>query len=419
MFAETGLGLGLILIGLVITILVWVFLRLLPSREQPVIVIPSSSSAFESQSTDAVVVVEMGGRVEYMSRLALDWFGLQEGEIPDLERLARRVRPSDEFLQLCATEGQKRFSVNGRLADAVSYRVPGFNPVMLLSLRSMELGSSLADAEEGRFSNSILKVIADVGQTIPASLNLEATLRAIFQNVGRLVSADAMEIKLEDPRSQSSVIYRYEESGSAPRAVRTGRTQFGGYSESLKAQRQTIFAPEGRSDLVGAAALVKSYIGIPLFVNDELLGTLELGRTTASGLSRQDADLLQLIGSQAAVAIRNARQFDVQQERMAELGGLAKLSQAAGSIQEPRELFARLVETVGPLFDVEIVGFLLYHESDHLLEGQVPFQGLPQNVVTVYRSVVQSQGPAGQILKGQQPILSMDAPSDASMRELG
>ena len=419
MFAETGLGLGLILIGLVITILVWVFLRLVPSREQPNKVIPSSSSAFESQTTDAVVVVEMGGRVEYMSRLALDWFGLQEGEIPDLERLARRVRPSDEFLQLCASEGQRRFSVNGRLTDAVSYRVPGFNPVMLLSLRSMELGSALVGAEEGRFSSSILKVIADFGQTIPASLNLEATLRAIFQNVGRLVSADAMEIKLEDPRSQSSVIYRFDESGGTPRAVRTGRTQFGGYSESLKTQRQTVFAPDGRSDLAGAAALVKSYIGIPLFANDELLGTLELGQTTASGLSRQDADLLQLIGSQAAVAIRNAHQFEVQQERMAELSGLAKLSQAAGSIQEPRELFARLVETIAPLFDVEIVGFLLYHESDHLLEGQIPFQGLPQNVVTVYRSVVESQGPAGQILKGQQPILSMDAPSDTSMRELG
>src|SRR4030065_757240 len=109
MFAEAGLGLSLILAGLVVAILVWVFLRMLPRREPTADVISTPASSFESQSTDAVIVVQLGGRVEYISRLARDWFGLQEGESPDLERLARRVRPAEEFLGLCAGEGQKRF----------------------------------------------------------------------------------------------------------------------------------------------------------------------------------------------------------------------------------------------------------------------------------------------------------------------
>lgn len=419
MFAEAGLGLSLILAGLVVAILVWVFLRMLPRREPIADAISTPASSFESQSTDAVIVVQLGGRVEYISRLARDWFGLQEGESPDLERLARRVRPSEEFLELCAGEGQKRFSVNGRLTDATSYRVPGFNPVMLLSLRSMELAPALSGAEGGSFSSSILKVIAEFSQTIPASLNLDASLRAIFQNVERLVSADVMEIKLEDPGTQSTLIYRYEESGGASRAVQTAHTQFGGYSELLKSRRQPIFAPDGRPDLDGQAALVKSYIGIPLLAEDELLGTLEVGQTATSGLTRQDAELLQLIGGQAAVAIRNARRFEVEQERMVELSGLAKLSQAAGSIQEPKELFARLVETIAPLFNVEIVGFLLYREADRLLEGQVPFQGLPPNVVAVYRSNIQPKSPAEEILERQETLLGMDAPNNPALRALG
>ncbi|OGO75126.1 MAG: hypothetical protein A3K41_13175, partial [Chloroflexi bacterium RIFOXYD12_FULL_57_15] len=419
MFAEAGLGLSLILTGLVVAILVWVFLRMLPRREPTADVISTPASSFESQSTDAVIVVQLGGRVEYISRLARDWFGLQEGESPDLERLARRVRPSEEFLGLCAGEGQKRFSVNGRLMDATSYRVPGFNPVMLLSLRSMELAPALSGAEGGSFSSSILKVIAEFGQTIPASLNLDASLRAIFQNVERLVSADVMEIKLEDPGTQSTLIYRYEESGGVSRAVQTAHTQFGGYSELLKSRRQQIFAPDGRPDLDGQAALVKSYIGIPLLAEDELLGTLEVGQTATSGLTRQDAELLQLIGGQAAVAIRNARRFEAGQERMVELSGLAKLSQAAGTIQEPKELFARLVDTIAPLFDVEIVGFLLYREADRLLEGQVPFQGLPPNVVAVYRSSIPPKSAAEEILGRQETLLGMDAPNDPALRALG
>jgi GAF domain-containing protein len=419
MFGEVSIGLSLILAGLVIAILVWVFLRLLPRREQSIGASFFPDSAFESQSTDAVIVIQAGGRVEYVSRLARDWFGLQEGESPDLERLARRVRPSEEFLDLCASEGQKRFSVNGQLTDATSYRVPGFNPVMLLSLRSMNLAPALTGAEGDQFSSSILKVITDFSQSISASLNLEPTLRAIFRNVVRLVSADVMEIKLEDSRMQSFVNYRYEESGGISRAVQAGRTQFGGYSESLISRRQLVFAPDGQLEADGQAALVKSYIGIPLLADDELLGTLEVGQTTTSGLTRQDAELLQLISGQAAVAIRNALRFEVEQERVTELSGLAKLSQAAGAIQESKELFARLVDTIAPLFNIEIIGFLLFHENDLLLEGQVPFQGLPANVVAIYRSVIQPESPAAQILKSQQPILSMDAPNDKSMRELG
>lgn len=420
MFAEVGLGLGLILAGLVVTALLWVLLRILPRHETANGLIPPPDYQFESQSTDAVLVVQMGGRVEYVSQLAREWFGMQEGEVPDLERLARRVRPSEEFLELCASEGQKRFSVNGRLTDAVSYRVPGYNPVMLISLRSMDLGAALGGAEGGALSSSVLRIVSEFGQTIPASLNLDATLVAIFQNVGRLVSADVMEIKLDESESQSLAVYRYEESVSGPRAMRTERSQLDErFHDLLKSERRPIFAPDGRLDANEAPGLVRSYIGIPLLADDELLGTLEVGQTTTSGLTKQDSELLQLIGGQAAVALRNARRFQVEQERVAELSGLTKLSQAAGAIQEPKELFTRLVDTIAPLFNVEMVGFLLYQESENLLAGQAPFQGLPSNVVAVYRSAIQPEGEAAQIIQEQQPILSMDAPADPSMRALG
>ena len=104
MFSEAGLGLVLVLIGLGVPILVWIFLRLLPQRKPSAAAIfPPPGSSEESHSAEAVIVVQLGGRVEYISRLAGEWFGLQEGELPDLERLARRVRPSEDFLELCAS----------------------------------------------------------------------------------------------------------------------------------------------------------------------------------------------------------------------------------------------------------------------------------------------------------------------------
>ena len=43
--------------------------------------------------------------------------------------LIRRARPAEDFLNLCARQGQKRLSVGGRLVDATSYQIPGPYPL--------------------------------------------------------------------------------------------------------------------------------------------------------------------------------------------------------------------------------------------------------------------------------------------------
>jgi hypothetical protein len=48
------------------------------------------------------------------------------------------VRPSDDFLDLCAAPGSKRVSIGGRLVEIASYEVPGIYPMMLISLRGKE-----------------------------------------------------------------------------------------------------------------------------------------------------------------------------------------------------------------------------------------------------------------------------------------
>ena len=123
-------GLGFLLFGLVFILLVWALLRFAP-RIRPIVQEPIQIPFAQIQThTDAAMVVEMGGRVRFINKIASEWFELAEGETPNIERLSRRVRPGEGFLEICATEGQARFSVNGRLVDAVSYRVPGSMPAI-------------------------------------------------------------------------------------------------------------------------------------------------------------------------------------------------------------------------------------------------------------------------------------------------
>ena len=106
MFASLNLGMGLVIAGLVFVILVWGLVTLLPrgqaaGQNKAPVSLPDSN-----QSTDAIVVIQPGGRVDYVNARAREWFGLRDNDQASLERLLRRVRPPDDFLDVCASPGQ-------------------------------------------------------------------------------------------------------------------------------------------------------------------------------------------------------------------------------------------------------------------------------------------------------------------------
>ena len=418
MFASLNLGIGLVIAGLVFVILVWGFLSLLPrgsTREtKEASVAPPASDG----SSDAVVVIQAGGRVDYVNERAREWFSLQANDLADLDRLTRRVRPPDDFLEICATPGQRRLSVDGKPVEATSYTVPGAVPQMLVSLRSLDLGPAVG-AEGKELSSSVLRIITDYSSSIASSLDMESALRAILDSVRRLVPADVIEIKTWDEDSRAFVAYHSQDvNGSGPRLVRVTQSQFGNLTQRVVESKAPALVPDLPGSGDGATGLL-SYIGMPLVASGELVGVLEAGQTMSAPFTRHDLDLLQLVASQTGAALRNAMLYEQERRRTIELSGLAGLAQAVGAIREPSELFTRLVESIAPLFDVDILGFLLYDETQRTLAGQVPFRGLPPHIVELYRVVITPKSAAEAVLHEREPILTMNASQDESWRTLG
>src|SRR5262245_7343456 len=192
----TGLGVSLFITGLVIVALAWLTLRLLP-RSQAAGQSAVSPSTFpnNAKSNDAVVILQPGGRVDYMSPRAKDFFGLRENEPYDLERLARYVRPADDFLEVCSTPNSNRVSINGKLVELASFEVPVSYPMRLISLLGKE-STSVAEQSNGNgtSSNEILELATAFSQSIAASLDLTTTVRSILSNVSKLVPSDVLEL---------------------------------------------------------------------------------------------------------------------------------------------------------------------------------------------------------------------------------
>lgn len=418
---SSGLGVSLFLAGLVVVALAWTVLRVLP-RSQTIIQSDPNPFVFpeSTKSNEAVIMLQPGGRVEHISDSARSYFDLRENEPYDLESLARRVRPPDDFLDLCVSPGSKRVSISGKLVEIASYEVPGAYPIMLISLRRRDFFPSL---EQGNGASAeILRLATEFSQGIAASLDLETTIQSILDNVSRLIPSDVLELKLWNAERQVLIPYRFQQSNLA-RVVTAPLSQFGSLTNHLTAHRTPIMLADTRmqTELAGKGELlsIQSYLGIPLMAGGELVGALEAGQTSAAAFGQHDLDLLVLVAGQSAVAIRNAKLYEDEQQRVAELAGLANLNQTLGSVRDVQDVFARLVDSVAPLFSAEIVGFLLYDEEKRTLEGKIPFRGLPAHFVQIYRTTVPMDSPAEKIIINQQPIFTLNTVDDENWRALG
>jgi len=424
MSAGLVVGLGLVIFGLILLLIVWAVasFRRLPHNVQNLSEQPNQTviSPDISHPNEAIMIIQPGGRVEYLNDLAREWFGIRSDEPADLERLIRRARPAEDLLYLCAHQGQKRLSVGGRLVEVVSYQVPGPYPLMLVSMRSVELSANL---DQSQADASILKIVTDFGRDVSASLELEDTLYAVLLNISHLVPADLLEIKTWDASRQILTPYTLELSGSA-HVIQPSISQFGELTNALVTRRKPLLLPnthEPDKSLppMNGNSIVQSYLGLPLLADNELVGVLEIGHLTPNVLGQQDLDLLQLISSQSAYSVRNAILYSKEQTRSTELSSLANLAQAFGVAQDDSNLIGRLVESITPLFKVEILGFLLYDEAKRTLEAQNPFQGLPAHIVEIYRTTIRPDSPAEKILYDRKPLVTRNAAADEAWRDLG
>lgn len=107
-----------------------------------------------------------------------------------------------------------------------------------------------------------------------------------------------------------------------------------------------------------------SILVVPLLYRSQISGTMTAINTPAQpDFTQQDAELMTAMASQAATAIENAKLFQSQQQRAAELQAAAEVSRAASSILNLDELLAQSVEVIRERFGLYYVGIFLVDGS--------------------------------------------------------
>ena len=424
-------SLGILLVGL--GLFFWLTTRFLVQQvnQTQTLMRPEVSFMPEGEireTPDAVIIVQSGGKLASMNHQARKVFHVQEHESPGLERLARWARPSEPFLTLCAKEGRERFVLDGRLVEGTSYPILfGIDEFMVVSFKPVELTLGSSGAKFGITTQS-LRAFTELTLSMTVSLSLEITLQAILENVDKLFPSDFMEVNVFDDEKKHLTPYTLSGYDGGKRSLIKAGQEYSiekNYLGLLEKNKKPLLVsridPNRReySGILQKHPKVQSYLGIPLVVEKELVGALELFSLSPDTFQEEDLDLIRLLAGQAAVSIRNAQFYQVEEKRAAEFSGLADLSGAFRSARDPQQVFSTLVGSIAPLVDFEIFGFILYDENERTLIAQVPFQGLPAQIVELYRLVIKPDSLAEKFLIGQDVIYSENASEDPQWEVLG
>ncbi len=241
-----------------------------------------------------------------------------------------------------------------------------------------------------------LKIVNRISLVITAGLDMERTLKALYEQCSRVAPSDIFYVALYDPANSLVNFPIYYEKGKSMTGVSRDVRDHPGLIGNVIQARRTLYIHNAIRQVTRPLMMpdsetspqINSYIGIPLTVRDQIIGVLSIQSQRPNAFTDDQVRLLERIAVQAAIAIENARLYS-EEQRLAIIDELTGVYNYRGLM----ELGAREVERARrfnrPLaalfFDIDDFRQLNNTYSHSI--GNVVLQAVVKRCKSVLRSV--------------------------------
>jgi PAS domain S-box-containing protein len=158
-----------------------------------------------------------------------------------------------------------------------------------------------------------LQAVSDIALT---RLEISALLQELLQRVCELLETDAAAILLLDEAEQSLRVHAaLGLEGEVEAGIRIPLGQ--GVAGRIAAARAPLIVSDLSEEEVFSTVLrehIESLIGVPLLIEQRLIGVMHTGTAQPRHFSDEDLRLLQLVADRVALAIEQARLYQVEQQ---------------------------------------------------------------------------------------------------------
>jgi len=237
------------------------------------------------------------------------------------------TRPSKLNEQVLAYGSQIR-KIRTGLDDSKVRLPPNTTDEMFRIEKGLEQISEKLELFQKEHSNML--ALADVGQVINSSLELDEVLRIVMDNIVRLTKAERGFLMLRDENGEMAIRMgrNWEMESINANEVNVSQTVVQKVIETGEAIVTTNAQEDQR--FLGHASIVafnlRSILCVPLMVKNDLIGVIYTDNRIRTGIFAEgERDLLAAFANQAAVAIENARLFSSLKHTLEEVTALKNL----------------------------------------------------------------------------------------------
>jgi PAS domain S-box-containing protein len=180
--------------------------------------------------------------------------------------------------------------------------------------------------ESQRRRLELLASFRRIGDALAAGHDLDGTLRLVVEIATEMLQATVGVLALTALDGAESTVHWVPPN--APRLFDSALQSTKYLAKEVTDRGQPLYLADLQQTLdpnhaVGAATHLRTYVGVPLQVRGESIGTLEMYHALPRHFSPDEVDLLASFGAQAAIAIDNARLFHRLQHKVEELSAAA------------------------------------------------------------------------------------------------
>lgn len=252
-----------------------------------------------------------------------------------------------------------------------------------------------------------MALMAEVGQEINASLDLDQVLAKIAAFVKRVIDYEIFAILFVD-ETRGDLYFRFA-IGHRPEVVQNWRVPLGqGITGSAAALRKAIRVGDVSTDprYINVLDSVRSELAVPLLFKGHSTGVLDIQSRDLDAFTREEQSLLSLLATRLALAIENARLFERTRRQADTLLLLHKVARQTSELLDLQELLRRAAELVKQVIDYEILSILLYDAEQRAFRHSISLK-FGKNVQEQFL-VPAGQGIVGQAAESRHPIVVPD-----------
>ncbi|MCC7118123.1 MAG: GAF domain-containing protein [Anaerolineales bacterium] len=248
-----------------------------------------------------------------------------------------------------------------------------------------------------------LAILNSVGEAMAKTLDVKTVTRSVGNKVRDIFNVEVTEILLLNAQTgMINIPYSYFRGYREYDPFPFGQGLTSKIIQAKKPIHHGTLAEGIRKGALTPSAEdeTESYMGVPIIAGDEVLGVVSIQSYKQHAYNESHLRLLRTLASNMGVAIQNARLFEAEQERVAELQIINSIQQGLASKLELQAIIDLVGNKLREVLNTDEIGIRLYDEKTDLMH-------YPYELEHGQRLIIEPMKPSQmfrKIQKDKQPI---------------